>query len=290
MAHDHTVNDSDKHFSIDPVTRKIVNECGKVVLMQHDHNSERFTFSVPKEVEGHDMTLCNRIYIHYLNVELAELGEEDDEKAKVEQVEIDGVVYAPTGTVYADIDESTDVKVDTSDKTKVVCSWLISRNATQLVGELNFVVRFACIDDDGTEVYGWSTDIYEGIFISPGIYNTNVIVEEYSDILEKWRQDLVLANVVKQYTPQQARAELGAAGMTKTTVTLSMGGWSNKKQTVSVAAATADNVVIPSPIPEDCEVYSDYGIKCVAQASKTLTFQCDDVPNEEITVNVVILD
>ena len=48
MAHIHSVYDNDTHFKIDPATRQISNESGKVVLMQNDHNSERFTFEIPR--------------------------------------------------------------------------------------------------------------------------------------------------------------------------------------------------------------------------------------------------
>ena len=50
MAHTHDVIDYDKHFVIDPVTRQIDNKSGKIVLMQNDHNSERFTFEIPRYV------------------------------------------------------------------------------------------------------------------------------------------------------------------------------------------------------------------------------------------------
>lgn len=48
MGHTHNVYDTDTHFSINPVTRMIKNESSKkVTLIQHDHNSERFTFELP---------------------------------------------------------------------------------------------------------------------------------------------------------------------------------------------------------------------------------------------------
>ena len=55
MAHLHEVRDTDKHFVIDPTTRAITNNSGKNVLMQGDHNSEIYTFEIPKMVEGHEL-------------------------------------------------------------------------------------------------------------------------------------------------------------------------------------------------------------------------------------------
>ena len=45
MAHSHQVVDDDKSFIIDSATRTISNPAtNKLILIQHDHNSERFTF------------------------------------------------------------------------------------------------------------------------------------------------------------------------------------------------------------------------------------------------------
>ena len=166
MAHEHSVYDNDKHFKIDPVTRQIENTTGKVVLIQHDHDSERFTFEIPKTVEDHDMSKCNVVQIHYLNIE------------------------ATTKTDNEGIYEVDDLEVSQEDPSVVVCSWLISRNATQYVGSLNFVIRFKCVENDGTVSYEWATAIHKGIAVSESIYNSEVVVSEYADVLEKWRASL----------------------------------------------------------------------------------------------------
>ena len=51
MAHSHAIIDDDLYFTIDPSTREIKNESQKVKLMQYDHNSEQFTFELPRFVE-----------------------------------------------------------------------------------------------------------------------------------------------------------------------------------------------------------------------------------------------
>lgn len=247
MSHEHIVKDSDKHFSIDPITRKITNESGKIILIQHDHNSEQFTFSVPKEVDGHDMSLCNRVKIHYLNVELAK---ELTDNGEVKKDKDGNDILAPTGTVYKGVYETDAVQIDPEDESKVVCSWLISRNATQYAGELNFCVRYSCIDDNGEEVYGWSTDDFVGITVGDGIFNNDVIVEEYADILEKWRQELVLSQIVKKYTPETARAELDAASRKYMTATIGT-AWTGSgpyTQTVTVPGILATDTPHISPV------------------------------------------
>ena len=70
MAHIHSVFDSDTHFVIDPITRQLKNETSKKAsVVQFDHNSECFTFELPRIIEGHDMTTCNVVQIHYLNID-----------------------------------------------------------------------------------------------------------------------------------------------------------------------------------------------------------------------------
>lgn len=165
MAVRHGVEDTDKHFIIDPVTRNIRNESGKLILIQYDHNSERFTFECPRNVDEHDMSLCNRVEIHYINT---------------------GTGNARSTGVY----EVRDLQVAQDTNNVVTCSWLISQNSTQHVGKLNFVIRFACIAEDGTIEYAWNTNIYSDIVIAKGIYNGDQFVEDYVDLLEAWKQDL----------------------------------------------------------------------------------------------------
>lgn len=166
MGHKHSVYDSDAHFQIDPTTRTIKNVSeNKTTLIQFDHNSERFTFEIPRNVEGHDMTLCNRVEVHYLNVDASK-------------------------NTNVGVYEVTDLQACTDDENIVIFSWLISQNATKLVGSLNFLIRFACINDDGTVGYVWNTAIHKGIAVSDGIYNSEIIIEQYADVLAQLEQRL----------------------------------------------------------------------------------------------------
>ena len=68
MEHKHGVFDSDTLFSINSTTRQVkADPSHKTTLMQNDHNSERFTFELPRYIEQHDMAECNQVEIHYLN-------------------------------------------------------------------------------------------------------------------------------------------------------------------------------------------------------------------------------
>lgn len=166
MAHIHSVYDSDKHFEINPATRALINHTPeKVSLMQFDHDSERITFELPRTIEGHDMTTCNVVEVHYLNI---------DAKTKESNpglYEVDDLQLSPAGDDVA------------------ICSWLVSSNATQLVGPLYFRVSFKC-SSAGEVDYLWSTAIYKGLVVDEGINNGDSITAEYADILEQWRNSL----------------------------------------------------------------------------------------------------
>ena len=169
MAHKHSVYDTDLHFVIDPITRKITTECKKTQLMQKDHNSERFTFEIPRYIEGHDMSLCNVVQIHYINT---------NSTNKDYQVQ--------------DIYEVNDLQVSPDSEDIVIGSWLISSNATTYSGTLNFVIRFACVDEETKAIdYQWFTDIYSAITVAKTIYNVDVVTGgESSDLLEKWKEEI----------------------------------------------------------------------------------------------------
>lgn len=167
MAHKHSIYDSDLHFIIDPITRKIKSESGKVILMQNDHNSERFTFQIPRYIEGHDMSLCNTTEIHYVNT---------DSENKRNQNE--------------DIYPVTDLQVSPESEDIVIGSWLISQNATTYSGALNFIMRFACVNDKQELEYQWFTDVYSVIQIAKGIYNVDVMTNnDDPDLLAAWKKE-----------------------------------------------------------------------------------------------------
>lgn len=71
--------------------------------------------------------------------------------------------------------------------------------------------------------------------------------------------------------------------------TLTVAGWSNKTQTVTVSGVTASNIVYVAPDSASHKDYADAEVICTAQAANQLTFTCENVPTTKLTVNVVIL-
>lgn len=220
MAHTHPVVDSDSRFVINSTTRAISTSSDKLELIQGDHQSERITFEIPKIVEGHDMSLSDRIEVHYINI---------DRRTK-----------ATSRDVYI----ADDMAVDGD---KLTFSWLISGNATKYYGRLNFIILFECLDPDGNYTYKWNTEICKLLAIGEGISNTAAVAEDYSDILEKFKIE-VLGEATKdtvKFTEQelsdeektQARDNIGAMdkynGMTPVECTLAW-GFNTRKQTIYV--------------------------------------------------------
>lgn len=168
MSHIHNVTDGDNKFIVDGISRVIKNaSTSKTIVMQFDHNSEVFTFELPRYIEGHDMTKCNRVEVHYLNIDTATKEEHE------------GIYLVNDLTINAD------------DETKLTCSWIISQSATQLVGNLNFLLRFICLTDDVID-YVWNTSIYSGIYVSKGIYNSDIVAEQYIDTIKAWENRLAV--------------------------------------------------------------------------------------------------
>ena len=207
LSHIHNVTDSDNKFIVDGISRVIKNaSTSKTMVMQFDHNSEVFTFELPRYIEGHDMMQCNRVEVHYLNI---------DTMTKQEN---EGVYLVDDLTVNAD------------DENKLTCSWLISQNATQLVGSLNFLLRFICLTDDVID-YVWNTSIFSGIYVSKGIYNSDIVAEQYIDTIKAWENRLELVE-----------NSIGSSGISPTIkVTAITGG--NKVQIVDAEGTKIFNVM-----------------------------------------------
>lgn len=166
MSHIHNIIDTDSHFYIDPVTRVVSTKADKLYVAQYDHDSERFTFQIPRYVEEHDMTLCDRIEIHYSNVTRTKKQQNDD-------------VY------YVKEDDRV------NDNDTFFFTWLISSNATQLVGSLKFSVSFICLDENGNISYEWSTAVFENIQVLTKLENASLVREKYPDLYNQLKQEIL---------------------------------------------------------------------------------------------------
>lgn len=176
-THAHDIVDTDPRFTIDPKTKKISAGTTNLVLAQRAKNSERLTFYVPdKVVEGHDLTLCNDVQIHFENID-EKTGRKSFGPYKVE-----------------------DLKVEEDAAT---LSWLVDEDATRYAGALIFSIHFACIGEDGSIVYDFPTLTYTELTVGATIWNSQTIVEEYPDIIRDFEQRIGALEKAGTISPEQ---------------------------------------------------------------------------------------
>lgn len=162
------VTDLDTWYVVDTVTREIsCKSPNPKVLMQNDHDSERLTFEIPRFIEGRDVGKCNEVQVYYINI---------DSKSRKTST---GVYTIEDLEVYPFLNDV------------VIGSWLISRNATRYRGILNFMLRFAQIDDAGNVKYAWSTKIFESIDVGEGLNSDENFTFEYVDIIRQWKNSVL---------------------------------------------------------------------------------------------------
>lgn len=162
------VTDLDSSFVVDAMTREI--KCkspNPKLLMQNDHDSERLTFEIPRYIEGRDVALCNEIQVYYINT---------DSRSRQTS---SGIYIIEDLEVYPFLN---DVMIGT---------WLISRNATRYKGLLNFMLRFAHVDEAGNVKYAWSTKIFESVSVGESLNSDEAFTHDYVDIIRQWKNSVM---------------------------------------------------------------------------------------------------
>lgn len=189
MAHTHDVHDTGKRFEINGISRFIKETSAtKLVLVQGDHKSEVVTFEMPRFIDGHDMLLCNKIRVHYINID------------------------TKTSDSSADIYEVTDLKLceDCGEEETLLFTWTIEAPATKYSGTLSFLVKFECTEGENV-LYQWNTAKYVSVNVLAGIDNSEEFVEKYSNVLEEWYNELTKGADSIEELNQQAIAEIELA-------------------------------------------------------------------------------
>ena len=97
---------------------------------------------------------------------------------------------------------------------------------------------------------------------------------------------VTISKLADDVTPDALGA---AAKSTVKSVTLYTGGWSGNKQSVSISGVTENNNLVVAPAAESYIEYAENMVRCISQAFGSLTFQCEDIPNTDLTVNILIV-
>ena len=93
-------------------------------------------------------------------------------------------------------------------------------------------------------------------------------------------------------TAADAARTLAQGKVTKLTLegVLAASGWENLAQTLSMEGITPESTLLAAPAPASLEGWAQWGVWCTQQGAGNLTFRCRDVPKEDLTVNVLILN
>jgi hypothetical protein len=91
------------------------------------------------------------------------------------------------------------------------------------------------------------------------------------------------------YTTEEKTKLEGLSAPVARTATLTVAGWSETTQTVSVTGVTADSILTVTYAPASHDAWLDAGVYCSAQGEGTLTFTCATTPVAALTANIVIV-
>lgn len=74
------------------------------------------------------------------------------------------------------------------------------------------------------------------------------------------------------------------------TATLLASGWNSNQQTVRIPSIGEESIVIVAPEPTEGNytAYNEAMIRCVSQATGSLTFQCEAIPSVDLIANIAI--
>lgn len=134
----------------------------KRLAVQFDHDVETVTFDCPRYWDEHDMSQMN-VYINYLRP--------DKESA-----------------IY----KAQNITVDEADDNIMHFNWTISRNVTEVFGQLVFLVCIKKADADGNEKTHWNSELCKTCYVSEGLeIDGEEIKEIYPDIIEAWYNEVV---------------------------------------------------------------------------------------------------
>lgn len=130
------------------------------IAVQYDHDVETVTFDCPRYWDDLDMSDLS-IYINYMRK--------------------DRVVG-----VY----KVTDISVDTANDRIMHFNWKISRNVTEVVGQIKFLVCIKKGDADGNEVNHWNSELNTEMYISEGLEAGEGYFDSYPDIILQWEDEV----------------------------------------------------------------------------------------------------
>ena len=258
MSHNSKIQDTETHFIIDPNTRTVTNTSnGNNIIVQYDHNSERFTFEIPRYVDGHDMSESTEVRVNYLNSAST------------------GLTKTP-GVYICD-----DLAISEEDENLVTFSWLLSSAATQYIGYLYFSIQFVCLNGETVE-YAWNTGIYKDIVIIESINNAEEVIANNVDVLVAYRNEIV-AEVSASITN-------GRIGYVSLLADAWVGEGSLYSQVVEINGVTENTQVDLTPSVEQLAIFHEKDLAFVAENEDGVVtvYAIGDKPMMDYTMQVTM--
>ena len=167
------------------------------IAVQYDHDVETVTFDCPRYWDDLDMSKLN-IYINYMRKDR-----------------------------YVGCYKATDITVDDADSNIMHFNWTVSRNISEVVGELKFLVCIKKSDAEGYEVNHWNSELNTEMYISQGLEAEESIFDAYPDIISQWEDEV---NAVKQILLDARNSgELDGATFTPSVDEAGNLSWTNDK-------------------------------------------------------------
>lgn len=164
---EHIIIGEDRYITVPDALQRIA--------VQFDHDIETVIFDCPRFWDGLDMSKM-KIYINYMRK--------------------DGVL----GCYNAQ-----NVTVDETDTNIMHFSWTISRNVTEVKGDLSFLVCVQKVDDEtGDEINHWNSELNDDMYISEGLECKETVLKAYPDIIT---QLLVRMDYVESIATVEAMQE-----------------------------------------------------------------------------------
>lgn len=148
----HIVIGEDRIISVPEELRRIA--------VQFDHDVETVTFDCPRYWDGLDMSELS-IYINYMRKDR-----------------------------YVACYKATDIVVDNADPNIMHFNWTVSRNVSEVKGELKFLVCIKKGDSEGYEVNHWNSELNSEMYISEGLEVEPSIFDPYPDIISQWNDEV----------------------------------------------------------------------------------------------------
>ena len=174
------------------------------IAVQYDHDVETVTVDCPRYWDDLDMSDLS-IYINYMRK--------------------DRVVG-----VY----KATDISVDTANDRIMHFNWKISRNVTEVVGQLKFLICIKKGDADGNEVNHWNSELNTEMYISEGLEAGEGFFDSYpADIITQWENEVQAVKDI--LLDARDSGELDGATFTPTVDDAGNLSWTNDKGRVNPA-------------------------------------------------------